>query len=272
MHEQFNLKEFVPQSVRCLKIIRESYDFFMENKLWRGIFRHKWIVLVTVVLSVIFTFTVLSNLYDFFFEASEIAQNIDGQEGGKTTKEVNRNTAIFGGSKFLLLIMLEIVIFHFSVKTLEVLNNEKYETNFNMFFKAEVRMIKVMVRSTIQSFIAQILIGIAFWLVGMSDLVALVMFVVHGYFIGLAFFDNYNEQQKLNIKESDICIRHNSGAATTLGVIASIGLMIPIIGPLVVPIFGAITANIYGFRYHIENPPDHVSEKVEEEAEVSELV
>ena len=43
--------------------------------------------------------------------------------------------------------------------------------------------------------------------------------------------------------------------------------MVPIIGPLIVPVFGAIAANIYGFRYHIENPPNHYSQKEEVEEE-----
>ena len=50
---------------------------------------------------------------------------------------------------------------------------------------------------------------------------------------------------------------HNSGAATSLGIAASLGLMIPILGALVVPVLGAISANVYGFRYNIENPAHH---------------
>ena len=76
----------------------------------------------------------------------------------------------------------------------------------------------------------------------------------------------------MNIKESDVCIRHNSGAATTLGVVASVGLLVPILGALVVPVFGAIAANIYGFRYHIENPPHHNEQKKEVPEEEAPLV
>jgi len=268
MLHQLNLSEFFPQSIRCLKILGESYTFFKENKLWRGIFQHKWILLVTVILSILFTFTLFSNLYEYFFQAQEVADlELIDEEGG-STKSVNKDTAILGGSKFLFLIMLEIVIFYFSVKTLEILNKEKYPTNFGMFLGAEYRMVKVMIRSAIQSLIAQIVLSIVLAFSDLDYLLPVLMFLVHSYFIGLAFFDNYNEQQKLNIKESDICIRHHSGAATTLGAVASLGLMIPVIGPLLVPVFGAITANLYGFRHHIENPPHHkllMDEVVEEE-------
>lgn len=262
MLEQLNLKEFIPQSIRCLKIIGESVDFFRKHKLWKGIFEHKWILLLAIGLSVLFTYTVISNLVDYFAPAGELANG----------SQDNKETALFGGSKFLLLILLEVVIFHFSVKTLEVLNNEKYTTNFGMFVKAEVRMFKVMIRGYVYSLIIQILLSVVLSLTNTSFLLPIILFVVHSYFIGYAFFDNYNEQQKLNIKESDICVRYNSGGATTLGIITSLGLMIPIIGPLFVPVFGAIAANIYGFRYNIENPPGHSFAKKEELEEVEEYV
>lgn len=269
MLKQFNLSDFFGQSTRCLKIIGKSYAFFKTHKLWKGIFEHKWILLLTVLLSILFTFALFSDLYEYIFAVEEIAdlEIAETEQEGANTKEKNKNTAIFGGSKFLLLIMFEVVIFHFSVKTLEVLNNEKYKTTFGMFMKAEIRMIKVLIRSFIQSLIAQVILWLLLGITGLESLMPFTMFVIHAYFIGNAFFDNYNEQQKLNIKESDICIRHHSGAATTLGLVASIGLMIPIIGPLIVPVLGAITANIYGFRYHIENPPHHKVEVVEKSPE-----
>ena len=269
MLHQFNFSEFASQSIRCLKIIRESYDFFKTHKLWRGIFEHKWVLFFSVILSLLFTFALFSDLYDFMFASQEVLDiDLTGDEGGSSnSKKVNKNTAISGGSKFLLLILLEIVIFHFSVKTLEILNNEKYKTTFGMFVTAEIRMIKVMIRVAIQSLIVQIVLGIVLAFTSFDFILPFLMFIVHSFFIGLAFFDNYNEQQKLNIKDSDICIRHQSGAATTLGIVASLGLMIPVIGPLVVPVLGAITANIYGFRYHIENPPHHKQEEEEEDVE-----
>lgn len=271
MLQQFNLSAFFSQSIRCLKIIGESYDFYKEHKLWKGLFEHKWITLVTIILSILFTFIVFSNLFDYFFSSPELTDVTDVVIDNKLNKnsvKSNKDTAIFGGSKFLFLILLEIVIFYFSVKTLEILNNEKYKTTFGMFIKAEIRMIKVMIRSAIQSLIVQVLLSIVLSITMIGFMQPLLMFIVHSYFIGVAFFDNYNEQQKLNIKESDISIRHQCGAATTLGFVASIGLMIPVIGPLAVPVFGAISANIYGFRHHMENPRES---KLKED-EVKEIV
>jgi len=268
MLQQLNLSEFVPQSIRCLKIIGESYHFFKTHKLWKGIFQHKWILLVTVILSFLFTITLFSNLYDILVSAPDSNDlGLINIEESSNTAKTNKNTAIFGGSKFLFLIMLEIVIFHFSVKTLEILNNEKYKTTFGMFLSAEIRMIKVLIRGAIQSLIAQIVLAIVLSILDFDFILPILMFLIHSFFIGLAFLDNYNEQQKLNIKESDICIRHHSGAATTLGIVASLGLMIPFIGPLAVPVFGAISANIYGSRYHIENPTSHREEETSTEEE-----
>jgi uncharacterized protein involved in cysteine biosynthesis len=268
MHRQFNLSEFFPQCIKLLHTLAESYDFFKKHKLWKGIFEHKWILLLTVILSCLFTFSLFSNLYEYFFQTSNAAELgiIDVKSIASESAQNNKDTAIFGGSKFLLLIMLEIVIFHFSVRTLEILNNEKYNPTFGMFLKAEVRMIKVLIRGFFYSLIAQIILTLTLSLIGMKFIFPFLLFIVHSYFIGYAFFDNYNEQQKLNIKESDLLIRHHSGAATSLGVIASIGLLIPLLGALVVPVFAAITANLYGFKYNIDQPKTDkiVSETIEE--------
>ena len=270
MHRQFNISEFFPQAFRILRITGESYAFFKKNKLWKGIFEYRWVTFVTIILSVLFTYTLFSDIFDILL-SSDPTEGADEDGGKKYFSGISKFTAIFSGSKYLMLILLEIVIFHFSVKTLEVLNKEKYVTTFGMFIKAEMRMIKVMIRSFIYTFIVNILLNIGLSILGFSYALPAFMFVVTSYFIGLGFLDNYNEQQKLNVKESDICIRYNSGAATTLGVLASAGLVVPIIGPLVVPVFGAIVANIYGHTYHIENPPHHKTEVVDEE-EAAELV
>lgn len=277
MLHQLNLSDFGPQCIRLLKILGESFHFFKTHKLWKGIFEHKWILLLTIILSTLFTFTLFSDLYDFIFSSQELEKvGLELGETGleydledsKSTSEGAKDTAIFGGSKFLMLILFEIVIFYFSVKTLEILNNEKYKTTFGMFLKAEFRMFKVLVRGFIFSLVALVVLEIAMYFIGANYLVPALMFFVHAYIIGLAFFDNCNEQQKLNIKESNICIRHHSGAATMLGVVASLGLLVPFVGALIVPVLGAITANIYGFRYNIDNPLQY---KVEEVIEVEEV-
>lgn len=276
MLQQFNLSNFIGQAIRCVKIMGESYDFFKTNKLWEGIFRHKWILFLTIILSTLFTLALFSDLYDLIFSSPSIPDviiegGIDGQDSD-VTKSRNKNTAIFGGSKFLLMILLEIVIFYFSVKTLEILNNEEYKTSFGMFLAAEIRMIKVIVRGFIYALLVQIALSIVLSILDFDFLLPILMFIVHAYFIGYSFFDNYNEQQKLNIKESDLCIRHNSGAATALGIAASLGLLIPFVGALVVPVLGAISANIYGFRYNIENPAHHTASKNQPQEQEEEFI
>ena len=253
MFKHFNFKNFPSQAITCMEIMGESYDFFKKHKLWKGLFRHKWITILVILLSFLFSYVLFSELYGYIFP-NEIAAH-SGDLANNESSQQNKETAIFGGSKFFLLILLEIVIFHFSVRTLEILNNEKYNATFGLFIKAEIRMVKVLVRSAIYSIIAHGILYVICHFLNIGGLIPLLMFIVTSYFVGNAFFDNYNEQQKLNIKESDICIRHHSGAATALGIAASLVLLIPIIGVFITPIFGAITANIYGHKYHIETSP-----------------
>ena len=125
------------------------------------------------------------------------------------------------------------------------------DTGFNRFWRAEIRMIKVMIRSFIYGLIAQIMCSIVFSIIGFDNLTPVVMFLVYGYYMGVGFLDNYNEQHEISIVESDLIIRQHFGAAFILGLAVSILIIIPIVGPLFAPIFASVSATIYGHQFKI---------------------
>jgi uncharacterized protein involved in cysteine biosynthesis len=74
------------------------------------------------------------------------------------------------------------------------------------------------------------------------------MFFVYSYYLGFAFFDNYNEQFGLTIKESAELTKENMGAAIMLGIAAHVILILPIIGAIIMPIFCAVAATLYAHK------------------------
>lgn len=200
----------------------------------------------------------MSNEYeDEDEDESDSTENKDNNHK-ENIKKAGKNVFFEGGMKYLLLIFLEVLIFYFAGKTLWILSGKKSDPQFKDFVNAEIRMIKIMLISFIKVIIFQVLISIVFSIIGLSKMTTLAMFFVHAYFIGYAFFDNYNEQYALSIKKSEKRIAEHKYAATSLGVILSLILHIPLIGPIIAPFLGAVTATVYGYDYQMQ------SQKVQE--------
>lgn len=78
------------------------------------------------------------------------------------------------------------------------------------------------------------------------------MFFVYGFFLGFALLDNYLEQYHFSIKKSSKRIQSHFGAAIVFGIFASLGMGIPVIGPIVIPFIGAVAATLYGHEMRME--------------------
>ncbi len=256
MLKNLNTKDAFSHASNCAEVMMSTYSFFMDNKLWRGFFKHKWIALATIAISILFSYWMICDVSTYFTSpVVDIPINDAGvisDQMSDESKRENAQTAISSGSKYLLLIILEIVIFYFSVKTIEILSGKEQPINISNFWKAEIRMIKVLIRGFVQALVVHILLSILLGIFGVPAVVKKVaMFFVYAFFVGHAFFDNYNELHNLSIKNSEITTKYHFGATLALGTVSSILLMIPIIGPIITPIFAALTANIYGYRYRL---------------------
>jgi CysZ protein len=65
---------------------------------------------------------------------------------------------------------------------------------------------------------------------------AIFLFIVGGYFYGFSTMDYTNERRRMKVGESINFIRTNKGIAISNGMIFSLWLFIPILGPIIAPI------------------------------------
>jgi len=254
--------------------------FIQDHKLWKGFFDHKWVSLYSLIFAVVFSHIVIDNLRsdDSSNEKTALVLDLQDEEEfikddedfnkesydndnskvskkGKLNEKIKEEGGTFffsGGMKYLLLIFLEVLIFHFSVKTYSILKGKKVVLKFKDFYHAEVRMLTVMLQSMIKTALALFAVNILFGILGLKFLKAPVMFLVYAYFIGHAFLDNYNEQHNISTKVSDKIISQRIGASTMLGIIASVIMLIPIIGPLTAPLLCSVIATLYGYSNKLE--------------------
>lgn len=261
LYKKFNFEDFLTQIFSMLQVMIETPSFVKENKLWNGFFEYKWIGMLMLFISVLFSWYLLEDLRDHslsWFELrpadlAAVGKNELGMEIPKVMSEEGRHTMFSGGTKYLLLILLEVIIFYFCVKTLAILSKKVTTPTFKQFYKAEIRMIILMGWNFGKGIAAQVIITIILSILGLKSLLGFFMFFVYSYFIGYAFLDNYNEQFGFKIRPSQAIIRQHLGAAFALGLCVTMLLYIPLIGPLLAPLFGGVSASIYGYRYGMEH-------------------
>jgi hypothetical protein len=147
--------------------------------------------------------------------------------------------------KYVILVLAEVVVFHFMQRALEEIQGHPIRTDFQAFFIAQLRMVKVALRSWILELLISILVSIAFGIFGFLDwLESPILFFVQCYFFGLVILDNYNEQFGMTIKESMLFSRSYLGVSFALGLVLYLMMLVPLIGVVAGTILVSVTAAI----------------------------
>lgn len=281
-----DISQGIGQIKEATTVLLSTPAFIKKHQLWRGFLDHKWVLIFSIVIASLFTFTLYKDIRNYFTPPSQETMDVDitiGNDGLDEIKnleqpinDVSKNTEasieiaqnsmadvkeqldgdhkpLFSGSlKFLLLILLEVVIFHFAVKTNNILKEENKVLEFKDFYKAQIRMIFVLARKWVYGLLMYILVSILFGILGIEFMKDFTMFLIYGFYLGFAFLDNYLEQSGFTIKASAKCVQKHFGAAVTFGVFTSLLLYVPLVGPLVVPFIVGIAATRYGHANKIE--------------------
>jgi len=256
MLDTFNIQKIPLHALNMLESVIETIPFIRENKIWKGFFENKWVATVSIMVSVLFSYWLMSDIFSTNAIVLSSIDAVDLSEQGASIKdnikEASKGEALSSGSRYLLLILLEVIIFHFSVKTLSLLTNNTSYPKFKNFITAEKRMMKLLIISFIKGLLASIILGIVLSIIGLGDLTSFMMFFVYSYFMGYAFIDNYNEQFDINIKDSLLKVRQHVGAATLLGAVVTGLMYFPVVGPFFAPLFGAVAGTIYSHKYQVQ--------------------
>ncbi len=159
--------------------------------------------------------------------------------------EISNKLLFTGGMKYLILILLEMIIFHFAVKTYEILSGEKRILKLKDFINAEIRMIKVAIRAWFYELVLSFLVVLILGLFGLDFIENIIVFFIQCYFLGVVFIDNYNEQFNIKIKASFKIAYQHFGATFIFGLLAYVLILLPLIGVILAPIICAVGATCY---------------------------
>ena len=240
-----NLQFDVKDIVLTFKNYRNVYPFIQKHQLWKGVLDYGWVSKFLSVVGLIAGlkfFSVFQNWAQAestnFFSISSVFSLV-----GDTFSE-GYDLFVMGGFKYVILILLEIVIFHFARKTLQALTGEEMEADLKAFITAQVRMIKVVAFCFAMELVTSILVKTGFSILGVKWLTPFVLIIVQCFFLGFAIIDNYNEIYKMTITQSFKYTQQYTGVALAIGVVVYVLMLLPLVGTVLAPLLGAVVATI----------------------------
>lgn len=267
------VRDYFSQFLFALAMIPQSVKFIKERRLWEGVLSYGWVSRILLIGAVIGGFKFLGIFLKWLSGSqTDHSQNMVSQMGllAKDLAVGSYDLMFSSGSKFVILILLEVAIFHFARRTLAELTGKDRDLTWNDFVKAEVRMIKVAGLSWVITLLCSIGLGIFFGIFGfLAWMKPGLNFLIQSFFLGFAVLDNYQEQFHLDIRESLRFSVGFIGVALGLGMFLYFILMVPVAGVIIGPCIAAVAATLvmyklstlhtHGFR---PKPAEKISEMV----------
>ena len=243
-------RPFVQQVKLTFEKHQRALPFINRHKLWNGFDRYGWlakIMLFIAILMGLYFLNILVNWWQSLEPGSGQIMSVANNAGQLFDHLFNEGfrPLYMGGMKYIVLILAEVLVFHFSRRTLEILTGKPGQSEFEEFYIAQKRMIKVAIFSFFVEIGVKLVLGLFFNFYGFLEFTRPVLILlVQCFLLGFAVVDNYNEQFGLKIKESFRYTLNYSGIALLTGSILYLLLLIPLAGAIAGPIIAAVAATL----------------------------
>ena len=236
-----------------LAILPRTIAFIREQKIWKGMLSYGWVARLFIIMALLGGLKFVSLFVKWInkiFSAGDPSVAITSMGLFAKDLAVGSYEMLFSsGSKYVMLILLEVVVFHFARRTLEILTGKEAKAGWRDFVDAQVRMIKVAFRSWILEMVVLTILSIVFGIFGFLDFMEPILaLAVQSYFLGFAVVDNYNEQFGLTIKESVAYAWQYLGVVMAMGLFFYIMLLIPFVGTVAGPCIAAVAVCVIMYK------------------------
>lgn len=240
------LREQYAQFLYVFHSIGGALRFTRKHRLWEGFLGYGWVSRLAMILAVLAGLQFLSVLTKYL-KRIDVTDPIStmGVMGNflQDVIKAEYNFLFAGGMKYLMLIFLEVLIFHITRRSLAIFKLKTGEPTLKAFINAQVRMIQI---SIVCFFMESILSGVAKGALQVTPipdfLIPALIFPIQCFFTGVPVVDNFYEQYNYSIKQSLKTIRPYAGVAIALGLILNILFLIPVLGSILGPFLAAITS------------------------------
>ena len=205
MQKDNRIKLFFDDFKLGIQMHLEAIDFIKKHELWDGFWKYGWVSRFLLIIGIIIGWKYLDILFSWWNQ-SDLSDPIHFTTSvGSLFKDVaveSYNFFFIGSIKYVILIITEVLIFHFARKTLGIIRGIEIDSSFNTFLKAEVRMIKVVIYAFIMETIWTLVAGLCLDIISLNSLKPVLSFFIQCFFLGYVVIDNYNEIFDMKMRES----------------------------------------------------------------------
>ncbi len=223
-----------------------AWRFMISHRLWTGLRQYGWVARGLVVFGVLAGMYTIGEVVSWWQEHTQdplYSLAIGGDSLVVRLIYDAYDSLSDGALNWVVLVLLEVVIYHFMRRTLQVIvQRDTVEAHrFKPFLHAQIRMVKVSVMGLV---LQSVIIGVFNGFVP-DSLDGLFRGLVEASILGYAIADNYNEQFELGIMQS---LRHlwrnYVGVCMGLGIPLFILFKVPVFGTLLGPLVTSVAAAI----------------------------
>ncbi len=223
---------------------KSSISFIKEYRLWQGINQYRWLSKLLVLLAVLVGISFIKQLLNWYHSSDTDELGILGSASGVLSSiwENGQQLFVLGSYRYVMLFLIEVLVFHFVRRALMITTGEDIDTRFRTFLSCQYRMLGVTLFCIIMEYVTSTLLNIPLRILSLGVLSPLLFAIVQAYYTGIIIIDNYNEVYHMNIKQSYYYCWQYGGVTLIVGGIVAVLMLIPVIGVLVGPIFGSVVA------------------------------
>lgn len=247
MLPNFSLAQFIKDFRFGFEKNREAIDFIQEHRLWEGFWKFGWVFRLLIFAGV-FAGWKLFRILQHWYSAADMSNPIQmGASIGSLFGDFfNEGYSFFflSGFKYVVLVLVEIIVFHFVRRTLELKTGIQQDFTPKTFIRAEIRMIKIVARNFCYEYILMFLIGTGLGIFGLEWIKHPIFILVQAFFLGFAVIDNYNEIFGMSIKQSARLTLYYPGLSVAVGLTTYFLLLIPILGAILAPFLVGVAATL----------------------------
>ncbi|MBK8699338.1 MAG: hypothetical protein IPN29_07230 [Saprospiraceae bacterium] len=162
-----------------------------------------------------------------------------------TEDHVDKEGIFSRGFKYMVLILLNMLIFHFCGRTIGVMGGVEKPISFKSYLKSQVRLLQVGILSWGGEIVfgigASILCGIFF----NEGVESILKKIIEMFFLGYFFFDGYYDYKGYKIKEAWKGIIEHAAPVIITGAVTLLLLMLPYVGYFLSAYFCSVAATLY---------------------------
>lgn len=224
-----------------IKSAFEAPEFINEHRIWEGFFRYKWVIKGIVWMLVILGLVSLKRGYDRLSSAEPLL-SMSSFSSFFSLEWLTNLTSGLGN--YIILIAIEIIIFHFARRTMMIVTDTEIDTSWKTFVRAEKRLIRLALYAFCLEVIMKALASVGISMFGLGWAETSVNALIHSFYLGFAIIDNYNELYGMTLKQSHRFSIHYMPIVLLVGGILAIMLNIPFFGAIVGPVLCSVIGTL----------------------------